>query len=259
MPQSRSWIEKQFGRFDWQDDPKHRGAIIIPREWILANTTRIEPAFALRDGLGRPLSSIPCHKLLAPLLMAVLVDLQDRVLCHLINTFDGCFVPRHMSWDPARSLSHHSWGIAVDVNAHLFPYASRGKQDAQLIAAFRRRGFEWGGDWSTPDPMHFEIVSVQKPASTGEGEAMSVLSKILDEVAVTLGDLAKRAVVESVQAVSLRLPDEDELAARMLGKPRIKAWVRKQPPADQEVIRRAAAIFASAALETIHKELRLQL
>jgi len=88
---------------------------------------------------------------------------------------------------------------------------------------------------------------------------MSVLSKILDEVAVTLGDLAKRAVVESVQAVSLRLPDEDELAARMLGNPRIKAWVRKQPPADQEVIRRAAAIFASAALETIHKELRLQL
>ena len=259
MPKAQSWIEQHFGRFDWRDDPKHKGAIIIPREWILANTTRIEPPCALRDGLGQSLRSIPCHALIADALRAVLVDLKGRSLCHLINTFDGCFVPRHMSWNPARSLSHHSWGIAVDVNARLFPYGSHDRQNPQLIAAFHRGGFEWGGDWSTPDPMHFEIVSVQKPASTGEGEAMSIVSKILNELAGTLGDLAKEAIVQSVQAVSLRLPDEDELAARMLGNPRIKAWVRKQPPADQEVIRRAAVMFASAALETIHKELRLQL
>jgi hypothetical protein len=94
----------------------------------------------------------------------VLADLKQRNLCHLINTFDGCFVPRHMSWDPKRGLSRHAWGIAVDVNARLFPYGSTAKQNARLVEAFKRQGFTWGGEWKTPDPMHFEVVDLTQPA-----------------------------------------------------------------------------------------------
>lgn len=210
MPKPQSWIEKTFGRFDWHDDPARRGAVIIPPEWISANIARIQPPFALRDGLGRPLSSIPCHGLIAELLIAILVDIKDRALCHLINTFDGCFVPRHMSWDPARSLSHHSWGIAVDVNARLFPYGSKTRQNAQLIAAFRRRGFEWGGDWSTPDPMHFEIVTLEAVPADQTGMKIVIDDQLVSSAGRLIGGIAEGPLDPVVRALNATLTPHPE-------------------------------------------------
>jgi hypothetical protein len=52
----------------------------------------------------------------------------------------------------------------VDLNARLFPYGSKAKQHPRLIEAFARHGFAWGGEWRTPDPMHFEVVDLGSPA-----------------------------------------------------------------------------------------------
>jgi hypothetical protein len=164
MVRGTDWVESTFGRFAWRDHPATRGAVEILGEWQRKNIISFPPPFELRDGRGRPVSGIRCHRLMAPALRRVLTDLNTRGLVHLINTFDGCFVPRHMGRDPRRPLSRHAWGIAVDVNARLFPYGSRAKQDARLIAAFARQGFTWGGAWRTPDPMHFEIVDLVQPA-----------------------------------------------------------------------------------------------
>jgi hypothetical protein len=168
MTGSREWVESTFGRFPWKDDDARRGAIEILGEWERRHIVSFAPPFELREGRGRPLSAVRCHRLLAPALTRVLEDLKQRDLCHLINTFDGCFVPRHMGWDPKRALSRHCWGIAVDVNARLFPYSSESQQNRRLIEAFARQGFAWGGDWRTPDPMHFEIVDLAQPARTIE-------------------------------------------------------------------------------------------
>ena len=164
MVRSTEWVESTFGRFAWRDHPTERGAIEILGEWQRQNIVSIAPPFEMRDGRGRRLSVIRCHRLAAPALERVLNDLKRRGICHVLNTFDGCFVPRHMGWNPDRSLSRHAWGIAVDVNARLFPYGSQDKQDPRLIAAFARQGFAWGGDWRTRDPMHFEIVDLPQPA-----------------------------------------------------------------------------------------------
>lgn len=164
MVRSQDWIESTFGRFTWRDNPEKRGAIEILGEWPRQNIVSIPPPFELRDGRGRRVSSIRCHRLIAASLTRALADMKHRGLCHLINTFNGCFVPRHMGWDPRRPVSRHAWGIAVDVNARLFPYGSHDKQDQRLIAAFARQGFAWGGRWSTPDPMHFEAIDVAQPA-----------------------------------------------------------------------------------------------
>jgi hypothetical protein len=158
------WIEATFGRFPWRDDPDQRGRIEILGDWTRQNIVSIASPFELRDGRGRPISAVRCHRLIAPVLQRVLVDLAARRLGHLINTFDGCFVPRHMGWNPHRPLSRHAWGIAVDVNARLFPFGSPARQDDRLIAAFVRHGFTWGGLWRTPDPMHFEVVDLGQPA-----------------------------------------------------------------------------------------------
>lgn len=73
--------------------------------------------------------------------------------------FAGSFVPRKMA-SGTGSLSNHARGIAIDLNAKTNPMRwGRGRYDLPtwVIDAFRRHGFRWGGDWTSPfDPMHFE-------------------------------------------------------------------------------------------------------
>jgi hypothetical protein len=202
MVRSREWVEKTFGRFGWQDDPGQRGLIKILGDWERRNIVSMAPPFELRDGRGRPLSVIRCHHLVAPALRRVLADLAARSLGHLINTFDGCFVPRHMGWDPARPLSRHAWGIAVDVNARLFPYGSHGRQDERLIGAFARQGFTWGGDWREPDPMHFEVVDLGQPARS--------LEILVDGEKVAAGFLYEGQAVAPVRPIAEALSGQVE-------------------------------------------------
>ena len=89
----------------------------------------------------------------------------------------GCYVYRHQRHDPARPLSLHSWGIAVDVDAdrNSARQFARGKQpkpwspewlaiwpeglpEAWVRAFCQAGGFDWGVDWTGfLDPMHLQI------------------------------------------------------------------------------------------------------
>jgi len=214
MPRPLSWIEEHFGKLEWTEHPDRRGMIVIAGDWILHNLTRIEPPFPLRDAYGHSIRQITCHALIADQVEAVLVGLKDDGLAHLINTFDGCWVPRHMSWDPKRSISHHAWGIAVDLNARLFPYGSRKRQDARLIAAFRRHGFEWGGDWSTPDPMHFEIVTLETAVTDQMGMKIVVNDELVSQAGRLIDGVPEgplQPVVEALGATLTPHPEQGKL------------------------------------------------
>ena len=52
--------------------------------------------------------------------------------------------------------SNHAFGLAVDVNALSNPLGTPGDMPAEVIQGWKAEGGEWGGDWSRPDPMHFE-------------------------------------------------------------------------------------------------------
>lgn len=55
--------------------------------------------------------------------------------------------------------SNHSWGLAIDIDATKYPQGQRRNQPPRwVIDLFRAYGFEYGGDWSNPDPMHFEFA-----------------------------------------------------------------------------------------------------
>jgi len=56
-----------------------------------------------------------------------------------------------------RTPSNHSWGLAIDIDATKYPQGTRRFPPAWLVALFESYGFEWGGRWRTPDPMHFEF------------------------------------------------------------------------------------------------------
>jgi hypothetical protein len=74
------------------------------------------------------------------------------------------FCARHTLWDTARSLSLHSWGIAIDFDP---PINHMGGEDGHgnpsklrstplFVDVFRRAGWTWGGDWKMRDDMHFQ-------------------------------------------------------------------------------------------------------
>jgi hypothetical protein len=63
--------------------------------------------------------------------------------------------------------SMHSWGAAIDLNPALSDYwrwhrsvadrpVYRNRIPPEIVAAFERHGFIWGGRWSHFDTMHFE-------------------------------------------------------------------------------------------------------
>jgi len=102
------------------------------------------------------LGTVRCNRALIPPLRAALVSLERAGLGRLIRRSDygGCFVPRVVRG--GSSLSHHSWGSAIDVNVSTNPLGARPHQDPRLVRAFAQAGFVWGGRFLRPDGMHFE-------------------------------------------------------------------------------------------------------
>lgn len=95
------------------------------------------------------------HKLLVSL-GKVLDSLNRDGHWNKIATFDGTYV-----WRAKRAghkLSTHSWGIAIDLNAMTNLLGTKGSMPMEIIKAFGDEGWEWGGDWSYPDPMHFQAA-----------------------------------------------------------------------------------------------------
>lgn len=55
-------------------------------------------------------------------------------------------------------LSTHSWGIAFDINKHIGEYGEEPEFPSWFVRIFTKRGFNWGGDWATPDGQHFQAA-----------------------------------------------------------------------------------------------------
>ncbi len=128
------------------------GMIAIDPAWVEAHIVRAQvPIFR---------GEVVCHRLLIPQLRGALEEIVDRGLDHLIDPsqYGGCWVPRHILFDPDRRLSMHAWGLAIDFNVKGNEYGNpEPEMDPRIVEIFERWGFVWGGHWSTPDGMHFEL------------------------------------------------------------------------------------------------------
>ena len=141
-------IKLQFGEFQARPEPGRPGYLDVEPTWVKRNIdTQRVPL----------LGSVTCHVSLFPQIRGVVRELIDRGLQDTIHSFSGCYSPRHINRIPTAGLSHHSWGIAVDVNVdqgNLFGQMPH--QDPRLVEVFERWGFLWGGTFIVPDGMHFE-------------------------------------------------------------------------------------------------------
>ena len=75
-----------------------------------------------------------------------------------LKTWDGCFNIRNKRG--ASSASLHSWGVAIDVNAAWNGFGKKPTLSAGFVKCFTDSGFDWGGVWSKPDSMHFQLKSI---------------------------------------------------------------------------------------------------
>jgi D-alanyl-D-alanine carboxypeptidase len=143
-------IKATFGEFAAKPQPD--GTIDLEKAWYENNIR-----FSRVPILGR----IMCHRAVIPQVRAALREVVQSGLAYLINkgNFGGCFSPRFVNSVPMTRLSHHSWGIAFDINVAENAYGTRPDLDPRLVALFENDwGFTWGGRWQIPDGMHFEWV-----------------------------------------------------------------------------------------------------
>ena len=108
------------------------------------------------------LGNVHCNKGMIPQLRAALGEVVELGLADRIHPgeYAGCYVPRFIANDPAKGLSLHTWGIAVDLNVPGNQRGTVGQMDREVVAIFKKWGFAWGGDWNYTDPMHFEMARV---------------------------------------------------------------------------------------------------
>lgn len=75
-----------------------------------------------------------------------------------LKTWDGCFNIREKRG--LASMSLHSWGLAVDLNAFENQLNQIPKLSSGFVKCFKDAGFDWGGDWQRKDGMHFQLATI---------------------------------------------------------------------------------------------------
>jgi D-alanyl-D-alanine carboxypeptidase len=140
-------IKLLFGEFAARPDPGNPGYLQIDPAWVRSHIeVRTLPL----------VGNIQCNVALFPQLRGALDELVRRGLGNLIHTEHGCYVPKFVLNDPHASISHHSWGMAFDLNLAGNEYGQPPHQDPRLVRILAKWGFLWGGRFIIPDGNHFE-------------------------------------------------------------------------------------------------------
>jgi D-alanyl-D-alanine carboxypeptidase len=140
------------------------GGLIGTMEYRILDNGFIKPAQAWVDSnistaTVSIIGEVTCHRLMLPQLQAALSEIESEGLAGELRPGDygGCYVPRFIDRNPALPLSMHAFGLAVDLNVSTNQLGTSGDMNPRIVEIFERWGFVWGGDWSRPDPMHFEL------------------------------------------------------------------------------------------------------
>jgi len=108
--------------------------------------------------IGMVPKKLYCNRLMIEPLTKAFQNLIDRGLINQLKTWDGCFNIRKTKGGSTYSL--HSWGVAIDVNAAWNGYNKAPTMSAEFVSCFVDAGFHWGGEWKTPDGMHFQLATI---------------------------------------------------------------------------------------------------
>jgi len=107
-----------------------------------------------------------CNKTVKGDLTAALQEVVDAGLAGGIdvansNSYGGCSPGQARLARITQSLgsvSRHSWGQPIDINTITNCQGCVPPMDCRIVRIFRKHNFAWGGNFLTPDGMHFEWV-----------------------------------------------------------------------------------------------------
>ena len=114
------------------------------------------------------LGNIRCHRLMWGPLEGALNQIVDEGLANTLSVEDfkksgGCYAPRRINrFDAGGTISRHAWGIAIDIN-------TKSSYHPRVVEIFNSWGFAWGGTWTSPDEMHFELRDLSASISKTSG------------------------------------------------------------------------------------------
>ncbi|MGH9247345.1 MAG: M15 family metallopeptidase [Acidimicrobiales bacterium] len=155
-------LKDLFGEFSYRPGATDQRDVELDPAWVADNIGAAEVPV-----VGR----VRCHRAVLDTLAGMMGEVEAAGLAATIRTFDGCWVPRLVR--PGAALSHHAWGVAIDVNFADNPTSVRSLQDPRLVEIFERWGFAWGGTWLIPDPAHFEYLRPRLPDPFSECAAVT--------------------------------------------------------------------------------------
>ena len=146
-------------------DPKFRdlgdGQLAVDDSWEEQNCITITvPGYDRR---------LYVHRLVAQPFLMALGNAMARRPDYVVRTL-GCFNPRCkrllqivdgkriVTFRPDKP-SIHAWAAAIDMNADTNQYGSTSyDMPSEFVEEFAAQGFVWGGQFHTPDPMHFQLA-----------------------------------------------------------------------------------------------------
>jgi len=138
---------------------KPDGSVTILGDWVRQNIVLIE--LPILKPNSTKFFRMQCHKKIKENILEIFQEYKD-------NSYDskykirmlGSFMPRHRLWNPKKSLSIHSYGLALDINWDTNPVGKKGDMPNFVVELFKKHGWTWGGDWKNPkDFMHMQFYT----------------------------------------------------------------------------------------------------
>jgi hypothetical protein len=169
-----------FGRFEYTPSPVNGNpeAITILHNWQNDNIVRINIPQLIGINGANSQGSAYFHKLVVDQTIGLFEAWEKAGLRLRIRTWAGSWVPRFIRGSRT-TLSNHSWGTAFDINV---AWNGLGSTPAllkkpgtvrELVPLANKFGFYWGGHFSRPDGMHFEVCKI-----LSKSDVESILSKM---------------------------------------------------------------------------------
>ena len=146
-------VKKYFG--DFQIKEKDGTWIIVEPAWRNANIERKNMPIIGRATCNK----IMWEPLLGALNQVIEEGLQNTLSKDEFQKSGGCYAPRRINrFNAGGAISRHAWGIAIDINV-------KSGYHPRVVQIFNQWGFAWGGTWTSPDEMHFELRDLSSSIS----------------------------------------------------------------------------------------------
>ena len=142
--------ELRYGKIingEWNDESKWMGLLEVPHSIGIGWKNSLT---------GKPTYRIYCNKDMYEPLLQALEYVSKRGLISELKTYNGCFCIRPVRGH--KSLSAHSFGLAIDINAKTNGLGEEPTLSESFIQCFIDAGFTWGGNFKRKDPMHFQYA-----------------------------------------------------------------------------------------------------